>query len=147
MGTRSLTVFVESFEDEKTKKRVEKEFGVLYRQMDGYPTGHGRDLKEFLSGFVLRNGIPVGKELPEKFANGMTCLACQVIGYLKDGKPGNFYLYPAKTRNCWEDYIYTLTEREGKVWFKVQRVGLKNRKKTLFEGFVEDFDPEKAENS
>lgn len=143
MGTRSLTVFAESFEDEETGKRVEREIGVMYRQMDGYPTGHGRDLKEFLSGFKTGNGIPVSG-VPEKYASGMSCLACQVIAHFKEG-PGSFYLYPAKTRNCWEDYIYTLTEREGKVWFKVQRVGMRNRKKTLFEGFVEDFDPEAAE--
>ena len=36
MGTRSLTVFNDSWNDE--------EIAVFYRQFDGYPAGHGREL-------------------------------------------------------------------------------------------------------
>ena len=38
MGTRSLTVV----------KEEENELLVMYRQMDGYPSGHGQDLANFL---------------------------------------------------------------------------------------------------
>lgn len=40
MGTRSLTVFIDEHND--------KEIVVMYRQMDGYPEGHGQDLVDFL---------------------------------------------------------------------------------------------------
>ena len=48
MGTRSLTVVRET--------EGAKDICVLYRQMDGYPTGHGAELKEFLAPFTVVNG-------------------------------------------------------------------------------------------
>ena len=39
MGTRSLTIFSED---------GGFEIGVLYRQMDGYPEGHGMELAKLL---------------------------------------------------------------------------------------------------
>ena len=41
MGTRSLTTFI----DNNTKEEIV----VMYRQYDGYPGGHGRDLLNFLN--------------------------------------------------------------------------------------------------
>jgi len=118
MGTRSLTVFVDSWEDPETKEIQEKEIAVLYRQMDGYPTGHGAELKEFLTGFTIGNGIPLGQKLG-KFANGMGCLACQVIGHLKDGKTGGFYLEAAGARDLGEEYIYVLRSKNRTVHLQV----------------------------
>ncbi|MEO8168300.1 MAG: hypothetical protein ABI623_08635, partial [bacterium] len=103
MGTRSLTVVVE---DDGA------EICTLYRQMDGYPTGHGSDLKQFLDGFAVVNGY--GSSDPPKAANGMGCLAAQIIAHFKEGI-GNFYLYPSGTRDCGEEYIYTIyLERSGR---------------------------------
>lgn len=154
MGTRSLTVFVETWIDPETKEQNEKELAVMYRQMDGYPTGHGADLKEFLQDFTVGNGIPLGVELG-KFANGMGCLACQVIGHFKQGKPGNFYLDAAGARDCGEEYIYTLRNtdsghirlqvRSGCVTFfgmpgtKEENMGL------VYDGDIQKFDPEAVE--
>lgn len=98
MGTRSLTIIKDSWPDHK-------EIAVLYRQMDGYPEGHGRELAEFLSEFKIVNGIG---NTNGKIANGGSCLACQIIAYFKDGV-GQFYLHPANTRDCGEDYIYIVT--------------------------------------
>ena len=39
MGTRSLTTFIDD--------HTEEEIVVMYRQYDGYPEGHGRDLVNF----------------------------------------------------------------------------------------------------
>lgn len=141
MGTRCLTVFC----DEK------EEIVVMYRQMDGYPTGHGAELKEFLSGFSVVNGF--GLEQPSRQANGMGCLAAQTVAFFKTGI-GQFYLYPAGARDCGEEYIYTISQKEGKVWLKVQAgcmtfFGMPGTKQehmpTLFEGFIEDFDPKEVE--
>jgi hypothetical protein len=99
MGTRSLTVF----------KEDGKEIVVMYRQFDGYPSGHGKDLAEILAGRKIVNGF---SSIDKKVFNGMGCLAAQVVAELKDG-PGNIYLYPAGTRDCWEEYVYIVTGKVG----------------------------------
>ena len=95
MGTRSLTVI----------KDGKKEICVLYRQHDGYPEGHGKELAEFLSGFRIVNGYDHDDTV--KVANGMNCLAAQIITHFKTGV-GQFYLYPPKTRDMGEEYVYTI---------------------------------------
>lgn len=92
MGTRSLTIF----EDRE-------EIAVLYRQYDGYPSGHGRELAEFLSGYRVTDG----KFLDPRTANGMSCLAAQIVAHFKT-ESGGFYLYPAGTRNAGEEFRYTV---------------------------------------
>lgn len=99
MGTRSLTVFMD---DRWNDDDPEQEIVVMYRQMDGYPEGHGKDLAEFLAKGKLVNGI--GMDAGVVF-NGMGCLAAQVVTHFKDG-PGGFYLHPAGTRDVGEEYIY-----------------------------------------
>lgn len=71
MGTRSLTVMQD---DHGT------EIAVLYRQYDGYPTGHGQELADFLKRFTITNGI--NTDAPHS-ANGMDCLAAQIITHFK----------------------------------------------------------------
>lgn len=95
MGTRSLTVIQDSGEP----------ICVLYRQFDGYPEGHGKELAEFLSGFRIVNGY--NPYYTAKIANGMNCLAAQIIAHFKKGV-GDFYLYPPKTNDVGEEYVYTV---------------------------------------
>jgi len=102
MGTRCLTVFVDG----------ETEIAVLYRQMDGYPMGHGKELATFLSEAMVSNGIRLG-DVGTVF-NGISDCAVRTISYLKNenggpGEAGMFYLYPAKTRDVGEEYIYYIT--------------------------------------
>jgi hypothetical protein len=104
MGTRCLTVFHYEKSDE--------EIAVLYRQMDGYPDGHGKELAEFLTGGVMVNGIPCGGDTSKMF-NGMECLAAQVVAHFKEGV-GMFYLMPAGARDVWEDFIYHVRGETGK---------------------------------
>lgn len=102
MRTRSLTVFVD--------EEADKEIVVMYRQMDGYPEGHGKDLCEFLDGIHIVNGIPAHKK-QERLANGMGCLSAQTVAHFKD-EVGSFYLHPAGTRDLWEDYIYYVSVKD-----------------------------------
>ncbi len=102
MGTRCLTVF---------KEEDGTEIAVLYRQHDGYPDGHGKDLADFLDGKVIVNGIS-GDNTKDTAFNGMPCLAASVVAHFKDDI-GSFYLYPAGTRDMGEDYIYTITQSDG----------------------------------
>lgn len=98
MGTRCLTIV----EDEEGKELV-----TLYRQYDGYPEGHGAELKSFLKGFKIVNGI--SDYNAAKTANGAGCLAAQLVAHFKGKcRLGGFYLYPAGTRDCGEEYTYRI---------------------------------------
>lgn len=99
MGTRSLT-FVYGGTDRVLVN--------MYRQFDGYPEGHGAELAEFLNSFdEITNGIRVGET--RKIANGMGCLAAQMIAHFKDGA-GGIYLESADNNDCWQEYEYHVYE-------------------------------------
>lgn len=146
MGTRSLTVI----ENEGT------EICVLYRQYDGYPTGHGAELKSFLEGIQVVNGLNLDEK--RTVANGMDCLAAQIVSHFKK-EPGGFYLHPAGTRDCGEEYIYTvyLKKESGQpdpLCLKLQAgavtfFGLPGTKQdnmpVIFDGPIDEFDPKTAE--
>ena len=59
MGTRSLTRVIETYKDDRTQKQVKKQLINMYRQYDGYPSGMGADLVEFLDGSKVVNGLSV----------------------------------------------------------------------------------------
>lgn len=128
MGTRSLTIVKEN----------EKEICVLYRQMDGYVSGHGEELVEFLQPFKIVNGYSLEDKIG-KVANGAGCLAAQLIAHFKTSI-GQFYLYPAGTRDCGEEYIYTITcPVTGKPTLKIE-AGYGTNFRTLFDGPLSKFD-------
>lgn len=111
MGTRSLT-FVYDGEDVIIN---------MYRQYDGYPTGHGAELAEFLASFeAITSGIRVGDK--RKIANGMGCLAAQMVSHFKGDEAGQFYLYPASATDCGQDYEYHVYQKNNEL-----RVGITNR--------------------
>lgn len=92
MGTRSLTFLY----DEKAEP-----FTCFYRQYDGYPSGHGLELAEILTGGKLVNGI--GRDT--NVFNGMGCLAAQIIMRLKDG-PGGIYIERPTLEDAGQDFEY-----------------------------------------
>jgi hypothetical protein len=102
MGTRSLTIINDEYNDE---------ICVLYRQFDGYVEGHGKDLVNYLKDTVIVNGISCGN-IRQDF-NGMNCLAASLVAHFKTDT-GGFYLYPAGTRDCGEEYIYTVYTNDKK---------------------------------
>jgi hypothetical protein len=130
MGTRSLT-FVHDGANAKALIN-------MYRQMDGYPTGHGRELYEFLKPIKLCNGIGLVTE-EMKLANGAGCLAAQMIANFKDGV-GHIYIEPVTATDCGQDYTYHVyaDEADG-ITVKCFEVEANKRRKMLFEGTVEAF--------
>lgn len=145
MGTRSLTTFIEQWKDEKTEKVKQNKIVTLYRQFDGYPSGMGVDLAEFLASGKMVNGISVGES--EIVFNGMGCLAAQAIAHFKEGA-GGYYLHRGGTTNCWEEYRYNVIFDEDKkeLTFEVYEVGYVNSKgkyckgaKLLFYGTPKEF--------
>lgn len=147
MGTRSLTIF---------REEDNTEIAVLYRQFDGYLSGHGNDLLKILSGMILVNGF-TGDE--GKAANGMACLACQVIAELKnrqeDGKIGSFYLYAAGTKDIGEEYTYIIKPgpvqkrkfgdaKWEKEYWPIDLTVMQGDRE-VYSGLLEEFDPVELE--
>jgi hypothetical protein len=77
----------------------------MYRQFDGYPSGHGKELAEFLKPMEIVNGLRPGAA-ENKIANGAGCLAAQMVAHFKD-EPGGIYLQSVTNRDYDSiDYIY-----------------------------------------
>ena len=58
----------------------------FYKHWDGYPEGLGVTLASYLDDYIIANGLSTGYQGP--VANGIGCLAAQLVGLLKD-EPGN----------------------------------------------------------
>ena len=96
MGTRSIT----NVHSEGRKSPI---LVSIYQQYDGYFEGVGKELQDFLSGFTIVNGI--GRNTPEKAANGMGCLAAQLVSHLKNGIGGT-YIVPVGQEESYNYHIY-----------------------------------------
>jgi len=106
MGTRSLTKVIQKWETESGKEK-KRPIISMYRQYDGYPEGHGIELAEFLDEFSVVNGLGLDKE--KKIANGMDCLAAQIVAEFKTG-PGGIYLQHPDTTDVWEQFVYEIED-------------------------------------
>ena len=153
MGTRSLTFVYDSHKNE-AGERVYTPIINLYRQYDGYPSGHGAELVEFLKQFTLTNGIPVGRgESKTRTANGMGCLAAQLVSNFKGSDAGQFYLYPTDAKECGQDYEYHIYANGPTFRVKVVNKGcnmfgltMSDTNEVIFDGILakaEDFCKEK----
>ena len=118
MGTRSLTHIIEDKETLTT----------IYRQFDGYMSGHGSDLANYLADKKIVNGY--GSDTTN-IANGMGCLSAQLIAHLKTDV-GNVYKYPPDTKDCWEEYTYYIYLKDNKIKIKVVE---NYTKEIIFDGF------------
>jgi hypothetical protein len=141
MSTRSITAVMEDGQELLT----------MYRQSDGYPSGHGQELADFLKGFKVVNGISGGAKQEEKIANGLGCLAAQIVAHFKqpgkdykytngalevvDAKSsiGQFYIVPAAQR---EAYNYFITLKNDVLTLRVKT----EEGTLLFDGIPEEFD-------
>ena len=138
MGTRSLTYVYDSYKDEQGNM-VHRPIINMYRQYDGYPSGHGAELVAFLNPFTLVNGLGINET--RKVANGMGCLAAQLVAHFKD-EAGGFYLYPVDCTDCGQDYEYHVYQNEeGEVCVRVKDRGfnafgltLSDKDECLFDG-------------
>ena len=104
MGTRCLTIIHDD--------------GVplicMYRQYDGYLTGHGLELATFLHGMRIVNGLGIERK---HIAHGAGCLSAQIVAHFKTA-PGGFYIHPIP--NSPEDleevdYVYNVMVDFGEI--------------------------------
>lgn len=136
MGTRSLTFVYDG----------ETPIINMYRQYDGYPTGHGAELAEFLAPFEMVNGISVRADKQErKIANGMGCLAAQLVSNFKQ-EAGQFYLYPTSAVDCGQDYEYHIYQGTEGLRVRITNRGcnmfgltMSDTNESLFDGTLAEF--------
>jgi hypothetical protein len=135
MGTRSLTFVYDSYKM-NIGKLVHEPIINFYRQYDGYPTGHGAELAEFLTGGKMTNGLRFGDE--GKFFNGMGDLAAQLVAHFKQ-EAGGFYLYPVTAKDCGQDYEYHIYNIDGEFKIIVMDCGYNMFGLTTDETYAEIF--------
>ena len=124
----------------------------LYRQSDGYPTGHGAELAEFLDGFKIVNGL--GSDTPSRIANGMGCLAAQLVSHFKGDEAGQFYLYSPQTVECGQDYEYHVYTKDKELRVRITNRGcnffgltMSDTNESIFDGTVAEFTEFCSENT
>lgn len=128
MGTRSLTIIYNEYGN--------KPLCALYRQFDGYLSGHGAELKGKFGKFQIINGISMGDNTGK--ANGMGCLAAQIIAHFKT-EIGHFYIEGVED---YQEYNYHLYYKDGRIWVKV--TGYDNEE-MIFEGWLTDLPEDEEE--
>jgi len=138
MATRGIIRFAKREEGVSFNEHPENVEVQIYKHYDTYPEGLGLDLAKFLGDFRVVNGL--GKD-EDKVANGMGCLAAQLIANLKTHSinrhgdikctPGNVYVENPDTKRTDLEYIYYIWVTENKsIWI------------SMFKGFGngDDFD-------
>lgn len=138
MGTRSTTLFVEKGTNSKTGGILLRKVCKFYRQMDGYPEGHGMDLAEILATGELVNGFGIGSDKVQ--FNGIGCLAAQVIKGVKHGT-GGIYMIPVSDGG--EEYNYEIIVHNP--YYKNDdnsepiTIKVKEGRKVIFKGTPKEF--------
>jgi len=124
MGTRALT---------KIFDKQDSILVTLYRQMDGYPEGHGLSLTTFLKDMTLVDGF--NSNTPKTAANGMQCLAAQIIAHFKT-EIGRFYIVrpTISAKNCDAEYVYAVYPNK----IIIKEVSWDGHQKTIFKGTWEE---------
>lgn len=103
MGTR-CTIRVKDSLDNK------ESYVSVYKQFDGYFSGIGEELKQKFGKHRIVNGFGFG-DTDETTANGMGCLAAQLVAYIKEGI-GNVYLESKPSRE-YHDYVIYKNDNNG----------------------------------
>jgi hypothetical protein len=114
----------------------------MYRQYDGYPSGHGLELAEFLTQGRLVNGLS-GKN--ETVFNGMGCLAAAMVANFKQSA-GGFYIHSVESTECGQDYEYHVYQVEDDIRVRVTNRGcnmfgltMSDTNENLFDGTAVEF--------
>ena len=135
MSTHALIII--SNDDADTLRMSNSyDFASIYIHFDGYPQGVGTELAEHLAGYRITHGISGDTE---KTANGMECLAAQVVGNLKEFV-GNVYLtlHNDSFDDAGVDYLYFISPAPDTDGINI-RVEARTLGEVLFDGPVDDF--------
>jgi hypothetical protein len=108
MGTRGTVTFYNEHSQEPMI--------CIYQQYDGYISGVGFELANFLKDKKVINGIRSDQSMETGFANGMGCIAAQYIKAQKT-RIGGFYI--ANIGDS-EDYDYHVKLVNGEIEISVE---------------------------
>lgn len=106
--------------------------------MDGYPSGHGKELKDFLTSIKMVNGLSFNQT---NVANGMECLAAQLIAELKT-EAGSIYLYNPNKDMSHYSYKYVVYPSDYSDNPEICIKCLNSSDEVIFNGLVSEFDTE-----
>jgi len=95
MGTRSTVKFYSGMD-------AKNPVASIYQQYDGYISGVGHDLANWLLSKKIVNGFGLDQRMNQGFANGIGCLAAQYVAENKK-EIGGFYL---TTESNEQEYNY-----------------------------------------
>lgn len=130
MGTRSTVKFYEEYKEERIP------ICSVYQQYDGYPSGVGLVLAEFLNSRTLVNGFGVDMD-SKTFANGMGCLSAQYVAQIKKGI-GGVYMTSADDSQAYNyEVIGLIADGRGAATLKVTVKDYGGE--LIFDGDVEEF--------
>lgn len=129
MGTRSNTIVREIGVGNKPIKLVN-----MYRQMDGYPSGHGKELATFLLSGKQVNGLSFDNH--EIVFNGAGCFAAAMVAHFKEG-PGGIYIN-SPTEVLDNDYTY-FVDMDTYAPVRGIKVTVMSGERTLFLGTPHEF--------
>lgn len=127
MSTRATVLFKE---DNNILAKV-------YHHFDGYPSGFGINLGEFLDQINIINGIGSEQNEMFRFANGFGCAVAQFIAKIKEGV-GNVYVVAIDYDDSWIDfnYVVNFNKKEQKCYISVSMFGENER---VFFGCIKEF--------
>ena len=133
MATRGIIRFAKREEGVSFNEHPEKIHTQIYHHYDSYPDHLGIGLAKYLSDIRVVNGI--GSHKGDRLANGMGCLAAQVLTHLKLGRhyelendikfqmaynAGNVYLDAPNEKHGDIEYCYYIWATEGKdIWMSI----------------------------
>ena len=116
MATRATIHVAKREEGVSFSERPDKTIVDIYHHWDGYPEGVGVTLASYLEDMKIVNGL--GRD-NENVANGLGCLAAQLIAEIKDG-PGNVSIIGSEESYSWIDYEYYIWGAEYKdIWISI----------------------------
>jgi len=112
MGTRSITHI------KQMPSLGDEIICSFYRGFDGYLSGHGKELSEFLSGKRLVNGIGSSFEEGVDF-NRAGQMAPYLITHLSKINSSGMEIIPTGSQEDHIDYIYTISYNEELNRFRI----------------------------
>ncbi len=150
MSVKSLTVITN---DEG------KDVCVLSRDIDGYLTGHGEYLRNFLRGYLITREAKSKDN--RKAITKIGRLAALLVAEFKSGI-GDFELLPAGTRDQGEEYLYTIYARHSSLktpsllnlrvevaFPQYSEIDPSNnsRMTVIYDGLLDEFDPHEVQSN
>ncbi len=116
MSTRSLT-YIHQMTDQYIKG--EKLVCVFYRHSDGYPTGHGQDLADWLKDKKLTNGIKFGADMTNVF-NRAGAMAVQLAYHIQ--KNTSVELIYGDNFDAGQDHDYHIYFRNDEFYIQIDNL-------------------------